>query len=496
MSDISGYVKHVLDKEDKPLFEEACNSAKAGAVRAAYIMVWLSCAESLKRRFRVAQVRDGQAKRVCGEVDRREKAHQSIDIYLLDEAQKYGFISDTERTQLEHIYNMRCIYGHPYEKAPNDIELVAAADKVVGLLLSKPVRLRHGFLENQAHLITTNKAYLDDNALAVQEYTKDMIAKADPELLEWWSKKILDGMESIKADPSMKLLVRRGFDVLQGVVDSLAKADVAAWNVEELLLNYTDYTPKLFASSAVFPNLSAKNQDMVVGMLLEAADSKPRGLTRLYTLDQRKMLSARHQERFQKRIPELEMESLVKAGLPLQMFVSRIIGDLKSHNWYVQNPAVLTIQNVGKAQVTALDAGVQFQLGNNVLQAADGGANRATEFIEYLAEKEKDWPAEFIRGLITECFVNDKNKLRFKTDRLSKAVQCVLARDEAERKAIINGLVERIKIGVPRYSWSWEADKAEPIKILGELQNLDTSGSIKLLAEAINAIVVPPEANP
>ena len=492
MSDISDYLKQVLDKDDKPLFEEACNSAKAGALRAAYIMVWLCCAESLKRRFRVAQARDGQAKRVCGDVDRREKAHQSVDMYLLDEAHKYGFISDTERTQLEHIYNMRCIYGHPYEKAPNKIELEAAANKVVELVLSKPVRLRHGFLDSQALLITTNKNYLDDDTTAVQEYTNEMIARADPELLEWWITKILDGVESIKADPNMGIFVRRGVFIVQGVIDSLTKDNVSAWNVEELLLKYADHTPRLFASANVFHNLSAKNQDMIVGMLLESADTKPRGLFRIFSLDQKKMLSVRHQERFQKRISEIKLESMVKAGLPLGMFAARIIEDLKSHNWYVQNPAILTIQNAGKAQVGALDASIKFLLGNNVLQAADGGATKAVEFMKSIAD-EKDWPIEFIGGLIVECFINEKNALRFKTDQLSKAIQCVLARNKAEGTAILEDLIKKIKAGAPRNTWSWDADKTEVIKVLTEFQNDD---AIRQLIETINSIVVVPETFP
>ncbi|MDD3949194.1 MAG: hypothetical protein PHT43_07000, partial [Anaerolineaceae bacterium] len=54
-ADLSGYAKKILSKEDHPLFDDAVEAGKAGALRAAYVMIWLACAESLKRRFREAQ---------------------------------------------------------------------------------------------------------------------------------------------------------------------------------------------------------------------------------------------------------------------------------------------------------------------------------------------------------------------------------------------------------------------------------------------------------
>ena len=74
--DLSEYAADILNGEDRPLFEEAVQAAKAGAVRSAYIMVWLACAESLKRRFNEAKTRDNTAGRIAGEIKRREDNHR------------------------------------------------------------------------------------------------------------------------------------------------------------------------------------------------------------------------------------------------------------------------------------------------------------------------------------------------------------------------------------------------------------------------------------
>ena len=53
--DLGKYTAEILACEDRPLFEEAVKAARVGALRASYLMIWLSCAESLKRRFREAK---------------------------------------------------------------------------------------------------------------------------------------------------------------------------------------------------------------------------------------------------------------------------------------------------------------------------------------------------------------------------------------------------------------------------------------------------------
>lgn len=44
--------KRIIDQDDKPLFEEATNCFLSGYNRAAYIMLWLTLIESLKRKIK------------------------------------------------------------------------------------------------------------------------------------------------------------------------------------------------------------------------------------------------------------------------------------------------------------------------------------------------------------------------------------------------------------------------------------------------------------
>ena len=191
MSDpLKPYVDLVLDDTDRLLFEEAAASARGGASRAAYIMIWVSCAESLKRRFNAVKTRDGIARKVAGDIARIEADRKSIDMYVLAKAKEYGFIDDAGFTRLSHIYEMRCIYGHPYEKQPSEEDLVAAAAAVTELVLSQPVRLRHGYLAEQVRLLTEERAFLDDRSEAVTAYAKEVFGRMDEGLLDWFLEKL------------------------------------------------------------------------------------------------------------------------------------------------------------------------------------------------------------------------------------------------------------------------------------------------------------------
>jgi len=68
---------------------------------------WISCAESPKRKFQELSLRDGTAKQISGECERKELAHQSIDHFLLEKSRDYGLITSAGFTQLELVYVCR-----------------------------------------------------------------------------------------------------------------------------------------------------------------------------------------------------------------------------------------------------------------------------------------------------------------------------------------------------------------------------------------------------
>jgi hypothetical protein len=205
------FLARILSDEDKLLFTEAINSARSGALRASYIMVWLSCAESIKIKFKELSVRDKNAKGNRGECDRRETNHQSVDYYLLDKAKTYGLITSTDFEKLEHIYDFRCVYGHPYETGPSLANIISAASDVVELVLSKPNKLRHGFLSTQIDNLIQRTNFLDDRFESVERFAVDVAQRCDANLHWWFLEQLWKKAEALSADATQTHIFRRAY---------------------------------------------------------------------------------------------------------------------------------------------------------------------------------------------------------------------------------------------------------------------------------------------
>src|SRR5436305_15147032 len=106
MADLSKYAARILTEDDRPLFQEAVESALHDAPRGAYILIWIACAEGLKRKFREAAVRDHNANKILGQITQAENQQRSADMLILTKAKDYGFIDDVAFQKLEYVYTI------------------------------------------------------------------------------------------------------------------------------------------------------------------------------------------------------------------------------------------------------------------------------------------------------------------------------------------------------------------------------------------------------
>ncbi len=93
--------------------------------------------------------------------------------------------------------------------------------------------------------------------------------------------------------------------------------------------------------------------------------------------------------------------------------VSEIITALRSHDWYVQSPAIEKIFNLDWRKRTP-DEG--FVLGRNIYQCADGGERRAETIMQdlrrELAKFSDDWVEHILNGMFYEVYFNHEGKFR------------------------------------------------------------------------------------
>lgn len=113
--------------------------------------------------------------------------------------------------------------------------------------------------------------------------------------------------------------------------------------------------------------------------------------------------------------------ALADSGFLLDDFseISKIIIDLKSYNWYIQNPALerLEKENVLELKVSEANKNKLFVLGRNIYQTACGGSIAAIEIIRNLDNffiKYSDFVVNHIySGILYEIYFNSKNEFRY-----------------------------------------------------------------------------------
>jgi len=477
MIDLSPYYDRILSEEDRTLFEDAVKSAASSALRAAYVMIWLACAESLKRRFREAQRRDESAGKIVGQIEAMEEQHKSVDKFVLDKAHEYGFLSGSALTVLSHVYDMRCIYGHPYEEAPSDEQVSHAAASVVEHVLSLPVKLRYGFADQLLKSLLEDRSYLDDESSAVRKFAVDILPRIDEQIHAWLLEKYWTELEAIVDDSSMGLFFRRGICFSRAFLDGIGIHVFSEDQWHDKVSQFPKILSRVLTSPALFSAIGQRAQDYLVGAILDDSRDHPTVLRFLERLQDNAVLSKRQEERFLEVINLMKSTALRAAGLTTRTCFEKIITALKSHDWYIQNPAVDLVAANGADGVAGLDKDNQVVLGRNILQAAEGNARSAMRLVEVISEDPTQWPMGMLRGMMLECFTNEDRKIRFKDRHLKTVLDILDAIDAETREAILDEVIENIGSGTPKYQSMDLDDFSDVVKIVGEYEWAGTLGA-------------------
>lgn len=448
---LSSYTKNIPSPEDRPLFDEAIKAGNAGALRAAYLMIWLACAESLKRRFREAKTRDHSAEKIVGKIEEKECKHHSVDKFVLDKSLEYGFISYSDHVILSHIYEMRCLYGHPYEKTPSQEQVIHAAAVVVKHVLSKPVKLRYGYGEQVLKSLLEESSFLNDQDLAVKGFTKDTLQRLDEKIYRWLLEKYWKKLEEIADDPLMAIYFRRGIWFCQTMLSEAGVSILSPEDWHDQVHKFPKILIRICSETDIYKDIGELAQNSLVDLILVKFNNRSEVLRSLEKLYEEDALSERQEERFLEHVSEMTSESMFCARLSTKVCYEQLIHSMNGHNWNTQNPAIKLIVSNGPEQVAALSEKKQVHIGREILQCAEGKAYCAIDFLEKLSEDAVSWPFDLVRGIALESFTNEKNQIRFKAHHLSLIISALEHLKPTQRDQLISEITAAVDAGTPKY---------------------------------------------
>lgn len=133
--------------------------------------------------------------------------------------------------------------------------------------------------------------------------------------------------------------------------------------------------------------------------------------------------------------------------------IGKIIADLKSHNWYTQNPAIERLISLDWTKVSPDDS---FVLGRNLYQCACGGERRACAFVRDLRRELASLPQEraidLLNGMFFEVYFNPEGEFRgleLKNRKLHELVKIQTVKKYSPSIAFIRRALEPYKKEVP-----------------------------------------------
>lgn len=458
----------VVQEQDLILFDEAALCLANGAYRAAYIVVWITIAESIRGKFKVMALRDDEIQRLVRKIEDMEIQEKPTDMVLLNSALKFGFVNKDEHLKLGQIRTLRGVYAHPLGSAPKPEEVLAALVVAVDTILSKPPMLRFGYADQLVSALFGDRHYLEDIPEKVQTFAGTALPRIHFEVWPYLLRSIASRLEATIDDPDMALFSRRGLEFAKAFFER-AEPDLKAeeWNLLRLIQDYPTAMSLILSHPPLWLRLADQAQDMVIGHLLEPVINgvvclpTAQGLGYVRVLRDKNLLSQFHVSHFLRAVASASYTAVVEAGIPLSEYAQRIIDDLRSHTWSTQNLAADALALVGPEQCAHLSSEIQETLGRNILQAADGESHSAGRLLVSLGEKKNEWPESFVKGVLFETLVNEGGELRFKKRCFAKALAAALALPDEESCTIIGEAAKVVKKSKPKCGWIAENDSEE-----------------------------------
>lgn len=447
--------KNIFAESDLILFDESFKCFSQKAIRSAYIMVWICIAESLRSKIAELSFKDKEASKVLRRIQDLEQQSTPQDKLILDKSHNLGLINNDEYKKLEHIRDMRNSYAHPTGAAPSIQEIDLAFHQAVEFVLSRPPQLKHGYVKGLIESIFFNRHFLEDNDVKINEYASTISPRLHPDVLPFLFTEVCEALKSCTDD----LIKRRAMHFVWGLLEtSDSLLSDSKWGIVNLIDKYSKIASTLLCTPIIWKKLPDQAQTMCFGNLAEPTKSdgsvqKPSAfkIKRLIILKNNDCLTEKQLEKLEIILQEADYMELIQANVSLGDIIEHIIKELKKHNYYVQNPAIIMLKKFSIKDISDLKDELQLTLGRNILQSADGGATSAIGYIRSYLLDQEEVPSFLLIGLLKECFTNEKLEFRVKYTRLDDVLNVVLK--QKHPNSVLKKVIDDIEKSTATYSY-------------------------------------------
>lgn len=442
-SNYANWVNDVDDSGDKELFNEIVSCIDSESYRSASIMIWILCAESLYGRLK--QLSMGNRKLKDDLINWEE--HDKNEADLLDLCKSYDLIDNIDFNHLNSIRDARNTYAHPNYVAPTKNQVLAYLFFALNSVLSKSSKYSYLEAKNLIELLLRDPYQLGNrNNAQIKTYSRNFISKLNSNIHKPILKLLFKLTEEIFEDfePEKQKCLDIGLILIKELI--LISSNLINEEICGEFLNTSKVTAcHVFSEVEIWRLLDSNTQYKTFMYSSKFEDeilSEIDFLNKFNKLHENELLNQDLIGKFDEILIENSPDIVLNSEISPDMQFNKLIKDLKSYDWYVQNPAAKIIKqlNFNKFSNNQLEI-----IGRNLLQAAHGGSwesQRTINNLLFIYDNE-NVPESIINGIVLEIFVNDDNEFRFKENYFEVIIRKISIDDKFN--SIYLHLVDKIK---------------------------------------------------
>ncbi len=465
----------ILDKTDKILFRESVGCLESKFYRSGYIITWINIVESLKRKIYESSLSGNkEASIVIGKIENVEKRNGAADKMIIESSKNLNFIEEDDYNKLEYFWNQRCIFAHPYEKEPTEIELRMIIEQSVEIVLSKPVLFKKNYIDELVNNIVTMPHFLGRDTSEIINYASKIIPRIDTKLHPYFFKSLYYQLSLLLNDPIRNPYEER-IKCFISVLFSNASLPLNSpeWRLEEFTLNNPLVALNSYINVDLWAKLPKRVKDIIVEYVVqykeEPAAYNARKIFHINIVSNN-ILEDEYMIKYNKSLESVPFWESSDYYMDNNLLFNRVISELLSPIFTRQNSAVkFIISDKGKEFTQIISNEMKAAIGRHITYAAN---HNSWDAIEAINTKYKEINNELVFGFLVGSFIDCDNKIYILKDYILKSIIRV---DELEENFIeerFKEFVELIKTMEFIYKNIYDKDEIHAIfKGLLELNN-------------------------
>lgn len=400
-------LSRIENEKDRILIKEAILAYHGRALRAAYVMTWIACAESIKRRISESASWDKEAESIQTRIRGLEHNQKAIDGKILELASSIGMIDEIEAEQLANVYKNRNIYGHPYERTPSEAEVISAIELVCDAVLSKPLRYKHRFIKGLQDDLFARKSFLDDTYGAVDEYVNNFVLKrVDPCVYKILIERCWKGLDKIVGDKSNNLFVRRVARFCQTlIINSDVFDEWSSDDWHQAICHYSGALHIICFREEILKRLDDRAITSWFAFALEQAEIHPEEYGGLFMFEKLGILTPRQIEQLHVGISGCKGNGLLQTNIGLEELFPIIKSKLTVYDFAKLGDVFNFLFYSKREDVSKLQCEDQEYIGTCLVDGVRRGAYALDWILNSICNGHLEVPLAVLKGIVLRTFL-------------------------------------------------------------------------------------------